>query len=177
MGEHSQDEARLSSLAEAGDAEACYRLSLQRQSRPAERLAWLNRAASLGLAKAALELAHLYEYANWLKRDLVTAAGWYEQAAENGDPEACFVLSSMCSRGHLVAKDRERAKALAREAAEQGHAGAALNLAQLLLDDGKGQEAAKWAWTALESDPEPDVAAWAQDLLESIDGMKRLPAG
>ncbi|MBK9965219.1 MAG: SMI1/KNR4 family protein [Holophagales bacterium] len=119
------EELRQSALlaaAEAGDAGKMLELAhqllystlgrpgsgLPPEGGPAERtmaLGWYERAARGGNAKAAMELAELYEMGRGFERDLAKAMAWGRHAAGLGDRWAMLFLSQNLEEGALGPAD------------------------------------------------------------------------
>ncbi|KAA5803644.1 sel1 repeat family protein [Alkalicaulis satelles] len=158
----------LRPLAEAGYGEAAYWLSRSLMHDTPARLNWLHRAAELGSGQAHLELAGLYEEGRIVRRDPEAARAAYLAAAQTGQAEAQFVLGSLLASGGLFETDPDGSAHWTRAAAEQGHQGAMLNLAHKLLQAGARGEAAQWGHRAALSE-EPDIAAWAGDVLAALE--------
>jgi localization factor PodJL len=77
----------------------------------------------------------------------VSAARWFEKAADRGHSEAQFMLASMYERGAGVEKNEAKATALYRQAASAGHVRAMHNLGAMLLKNATAlsyREAAAW---------------------------------
>ena len=146
--------------AEAGDAQAQYRVGLAYaegagvEQDYAKAAVWYGRAAEQGNAQAELQMGVLCDHGQGVGQDYGQAAGWYRKAALQGVAEAEFNLGSLYERGLGVPQDATQAADLYRRAAEQGNASAEFNLA-LLYDNGQGvkqdwAQAAKWYRKAAE---------------------------
>lgn len=88
------------------------------------------------------------EYVAWDRADLRTALGVWQQAAQDGDPEAALRLGEIYERGLGVPPDFESAALWYRRAAEKGLSAAMVNLGQL-YERGRGvgrdpAEALRW---------------------------------
>jgi TPR repeat protein len=78
-------------------------------------------AANNNELDAQVKLAEMYRKGRGVKRDLITAAQWYEKAATEGDAEAQFNLGDMYKQGLGVDKNNALAIKWLRKAANQGH--------------------------------------------------------
>jgi hypothetical protein len=93
------------------------------------RLKWLRRAAELGDASGANELAVAYEQGQGVAKNDAEALKWLARAAALGHPVAISDLGWHYDSGTGVAADPARAVALYREAAELDDGGGTFNLA------------------------------------------------
>jgi TPR repeat protein len=110
--------------------------------------AGLRQAALAGIPEAQFEIASRFADGSNVRRDLSTAAVWYEKAAAKGLAPAQFRLGSMYDKANGVPRDRQRAARLYLSAAEAGNAKAMHNLAVLYAEGGTGEpdlpNAARW---------------------------------
>ncbi|MDZ7748841.1 MAG: tetratricopeptide repeat protein [Halofilum sp. (in: g-proteobacteria)] len=120
--------AELKPAAEAGDAEAQYRLATlfgrglgvdTDYSRARE---WLYRASAQGHLNAMVSLGYSYSQGIGVPQDKAKAAEVYTRAAKNGSPLAQRNLGLMYAEGEGVDRDEARAARWFRRAAEQGDA-------------------------------------------------------
>lgn len=137
--------AALRRAAGGGDAEAAYRLGeAQRQGlhglQPDATAArpWLERAAALGQADAALSLA-------WLARaatppDEASALRWLQAASRAGQGSAMFLLANAYAQGLGTPVDQAQARHWLKAAAERHHPAAMQALALALQDGSLGFE-------------------------------------
>ncbi len=143
----------LQAAAEAGDAEAQYRLGLRYlhgEGIPADEawaITWLRRAAAAGQEKAAQELARLYQ------RNGVSPGTAAALALPAGELDPATRLRVMAAA--LDARQRgekQTARRLLLRLAEAGEAEAQYRLALLLLEEPEGsrQEALEWLQAAAE---------------------------
>lgn len=142
--------------AEAGVAEAAYRLGIALAGKPGEAgegVEWLRRAAGSGepavAAEAACALGNLYAKGGaGIQADMPEAVRWYERAALGGDARAQLVYAIMLLGGREVAKDPERGMAMLRMAAGQDYPQAIALLVNLLRngDDASAHEEEAKAW-------------------------------
>ena len=105
-------EARLLSLAQAGDAEAQFRLSEMYQSGEegvpfdfAESTRWVMAAAEQGHPLAQEFLGEVYYEGDGVEQDFEQAAKWFRAAARAGDPDAQFYLGRMYAREEADMED------------------------------------------------------------------------
>jgi localization factor PodJL len=96
----------------------------------------LRTAASKGDPGAAFEIGIRYAEGRGVAADYVTAATWYERAAQNGIVPATFRLGTLYEKGLGVKKDIDAARGYYLQAAEKGSAKAMHNLAVLDADGG-----------------------------------------
>lgn len=85
-----------------------------------------------GDAAAQTLIAEIYSRGLGVRRDLVTAIEWYEQAAESKVPEAQFQLAMLLVSGIEEFADEDRAFRLLKEAADAGNRMAQFNYAQMV---------------------------------------------
>lgn len=94
--------------------------------------ALLEAAAEQGNAPAERLMAIGYENGLFtLAKDLSSAAKWARKAAEQGDPEAEYLLSGFLLEGRGVGRDEKQAAGWCLNAATHGHAGAMLRIGKL----------------------------------------------
>jgi len=117
-------------LAEAGDAEAQYRIGrlydrgegVEESSRNA--LHWYKISAENGHKSGTYNLGHMYWHGAGLKRDRAKAVSWFRRAAERGHPKAQHYLGKAYEDGQGVEEDQERAVYWFERAARQGNTNA-----------------------------------------------------
>ena len=138
------------SQAEAGDAEAQYRLGEIYEAGLGdvtpdldEAIAWYGRAAEQGHARAAFRLGRLLERQSGQEESAVAA---YRQASLAGLPEATYNLARLYRDGAGVRQDLRWAARLYRQAYGAGLTRAALDLAQLALVGPDRNEVRALAW-------------------------------
>lgn len=125
----------LLARAAAGDASAYYALYYTREECQGARigverqLAWLEKGASMGHAKAQAQLGFMYSWGVNLPRLGDKAVHWYLKAAAQGDAKAQFGLGCHYEQGLGVPADAAEAVRWYSLAAAQGHGGAICNLA------------------------------------------------
>lgn len=66
-----------------------------------------------------------------MTQDDALAAYWYEKAAAQGDPGACYLLASLYENGHGVVRDIERAWLWYAQAAARGEPGAEVKVREM----------------------------------------------
>lgn len=136
-------------LAEAGDAEARFRLwQLLRGRNYLRALVWLMKAGEQGHIEALNDLAGVYLTGRGLSEDAGKALELYREAAGQGSVEAQKNLGRIYLRGEVVKADPVEAAMWYRMAAEQGDRAAQASLGDLFAE-GRGvprdeEEAAKW---------------------------------
>jgi localization factor PodJL len=96
----------------------------------------LRTAANKGDPGAAFEIGVRYAEGRGVAADYVTAATWYERAAQGGIIPATFRLGTLYEKGLGVKKDIDAARGYYLQAAEKGSAKAMHNLAVLDADGG-----------------------------------------
>ncbi len=167
--------------AEAGDAEAQYRLGEiyesglgEPGSKPDDAIGWYRKAASQGHARAAFRLGHLLEQQGG-QEEVVAEA--YRQASLAYLPEATYNLARLYRDGTGVRQDQRWAARLYRQAYGAGVARAAMDLAQLALVGPGRDEVVALAW-ALRAEDEglAGGAALAQSLSGLLDAEQRRAA-
>lgn len=133
--------------AEAGDAEA-QRLLGDRylegdgvDKDAAQAARWYRRAAEQGDARAPGRLGWLHEIGAGVDRDDLESVRWYRLAAEQGHREAQASLGWHYQHGRGTEPDAELAKRWYAAAGAQGDAGALVDLADLLEDEARLDEA------------------------------------
>jgi murein DD-endopeptidase MepM/ murein hydrolase activator NlpD len=131
-------------LAEAGDAEAQFRLGLLfdlGQGVPkdsATAYMWYRRAAEAGLAQAQFNVAVMQDSGLVGPRNAVEAARWYRKAAVQGHHRAQYNLAQLYASGDGVPSDIAKAKAWYRVAAYGGLTAAGGKLAEIERDARSG---------------------------------------
>ena len=100
-GDYNAAAAELRQPADAGNAEAQYRMALLYADglglRPSEALAasWMRRAADQGRAEAQYELGRMYASGRGVPQDRREAIGWLKKAAAGGHAPAAVLLRQM----------------------------------------------------------------------------------
>ncbi len=89
----------------------------------------LREAAAAGDPSALFEIARRFTDGEGVKRDLATAAVWYEASARSGSAPAQYRFANFLEKGHGVPLDVEKSAVWYQRAAEQGNALAMHNLA------------------------------------------------
>ena len=74
---------------------------------------------------AQFSLGQLFYYGDGVQADHAASLAWYEMAAENGDAQSQYDAASMYFSGYGVSRNGAKAIELFRQAAAQGHRGAA----------------------------------------------------
>jgi hypothetical protein len=145
----------LRPLAEAGDAEAQYKLGVMYASGEGvpkdyrEAARWYRKAAEQGHADAQTILGNLYQYGRGVPQDYREAVRWIRMAAEQGDAGGQLQLAYAYAAGEGVPEDDREAARWFRMAAEQGvataqsHLGYAYARGEGVVQD--NTEAVKWA--------------------------------
>ena len=112
---------------------------------------WLLRAANLGSAQSAFNVAVMYERGFVVERDSSKAAAWYRKAADAGLPTAKHNLALMLRDGKGVPRDAKAASQLLVSAAHQGMTASMFTLGDLNEqgDGGTKDLAAALAWFAI----------------------------
>ena len=124
------DLPRLMELAEKGDAEAQYQLSLHyAENEPrdlAKMLEWVRKAAEQGHVEAQFALSSMYAWGpeDILEIDIVEAVKWSEKAAEQGHAKSQRNMGMFYAHGNGVERDYVKAREWFRKAAAQGDEGA-----------------------------------------------------
>lgn len=107
----------LSPLAEAGIAEAQYRVAIMQQNgligseNQQEAANWMRKAAEQGHAMAQHGLGFMYMEGEGLEKEIAKAIEWLEKAAEQGLAGSLTTLGMIYQEGNGVEKDEEKAKA------------------------------------------------------------------
>lgn len=136
-------------LAEAGDAEARFRLwQVLRGRNYLKALVWLMKAGEQGHIEALNDLAGVYLMGRGLPEDAGKALELYREAAGQGSVEAQKNLGNIYLDGEIVTSDPIEAAMWYRMAAEQGDREAQASLGDMFAQ-GRGvprddEEAAKW---------------------------------
>ena len=159
-GDYEQALEHLLPAAEAGHAEAQYRLGkmyddgdgVEQSYEEAAR--WYQLAADQGDVYAQYNLGVMYENGDGVEQSYEEAANWYQQAADQGDADAQYNLGSMYENGDGVEQSYEEAATWYQQAAEQGLTDAQNKLGSLYANgDGVEQsfeEALTWYQQAAE---------------------------
>lgn len=165
-GDHAGAATLLTPLAEAGDAEAQYRLGMAlaqgREYGPmggVDGVAWLERAAEQGHEAAVLRLAYGHQHWNnhpFHRGELVR---WLEHGVEAGFPWAMSWLASYLRDGTsgYTPRDHDRARALYERAAQAGYSHALLPLAEMVMAGEGGPADGARALTLLEAARAADI--------------------
>lgn len=128
------DLAQLAEAARGGVAAAQYALALRLQTGTGvlqnftQAAAWMARAAEQGHAAAQNRLGQYYHTGLGVAQDSAAALRWLEQAAAGGEPQHLFDLAAVLEQQPGGAA---RAAEFYRQAADQGHADAAVSLGVL----------------------------------------------
>lgn len=132
--DYSRARALLMDVADAGDADAQYRLGILfdrgrgGMASPKAASIWFERAAGQGHTAARHALGTYYELGKGVGKDMARAAHWYGLAAASGDAKSQRNLGNLYLLGHGVARDYARAAGLFQAALDGGNARAAKNL-------------------------------------------------
>lgn len=122
----------------------------------ARQIAKLKSDARAGDAAAQFSLASAYDSGHGVRRDLLTAARWYAEAANRGHIEALFSQAALAEEGVVPPNGISDPVELYERAAQSGHAGAANNLGRLYAEgikvDRNYQKAANWFSLAANQD-------------------------
>lgn len=112
---------------------------------------WLLRAANLGSAQSAFNIAVMYERGFVVERDSSKAAAWYRKAADAGLPTAKHNLALLLRDGKGIPRDVKAANQLLLSAARQGMAASMFILGDIYEqgDGGTKDPAAALAWFAI----------------------------
>lgn len=139
--------------AEQGSSEAMFqmvacRIQNGKLADDADDVAWYQKAAALGDARAQVRLGLCYERGLFLPEDLGQAVHWFRRAAEQGDADGQFNLAYALRHGKGTLQNEIQAALWYERAAAQGHAQAAFNLA-VCYELGRGvnvdhKQAASW---------------------------------
>jgi uncharacterized caspase-like protein len=136
------DRANLEKSAQAGDTRSIVGLALAKLDRqstdyaPEEAMALLEQAVAAGDPDAKYRLAKVLEGGLGVDPDPARALKLYEEAAEAEIPAALNDMGYFHFTGDLgLPKDRDKALALFREAAAQGHTEAMFNVASFAAND------------------------------------------
>jgi uncharacterized protein len=148
-----KDEREFTKKAEAGDAEAAYRLGfmyafLRGHQNDAEAVKWLTRAAEKNHARAEWALGSMYSQGRGVTQSEEKSVEWFVRAAEHGSAMGQVQACSAYSLGRGVPKDSVKAFDFCKKAAEQGNVFGELQLGNMYLR-GEGvaeneQEGEKW---------------------------------
>ncbi len=116
----------LLEVAEAGDADAQYKLGMRYlegdgvPENMVEAVKWFSEAAELGNAWAQVELGACYEDGSGVEADMAEAIKWYRLAAEEENWLAQRFLGNCYEYGKGIAIDLEKAESWYRKAVENG---------------------------------------------------------
>lgn len=131
--------------------------TLIQQQKLAEALPWLHKAAELGHANAAFELASYYELGLGVTRDYTQAKTFYEKAIQQGHSDAYFNLALLFINPKAPFHNLTAARNTMQVLAERGDAEAQFSLA-LMMDDSLGEtpsnpaQALHWTYAAAKND-------------------------
>lgn len=172
----------VTQAAEAGDADALYALSLPLNlggDRDEDLATLLQKAAALGNAPAALDLARMFfRGKGGLGKNPQESLRLIRQAAASDDPAAWETAASFFERGNFGApKDEKLAAQLLKQASDEGNAAAQYQLATF-HEDGKGglpqdpSEAARLYRLAADQGNSEAALALARDMAEGRGGYQ-----
>lgn len=182
--------AALEEPASAGDPEAQYHLAgLQAtgwgrpEKNEIQAVEWLRKSAEAGFAWACLELGRRHLDGRGVAKDEAAAEKWLAQALESNDPEVCFGVGLVYADPTLSLRVRDREKALRAYtlAAQNGHALAAVHLADWHEQREEREEAARWRQRAAEGGHADSAwalaeLAWGKEEVEQAIGWARKAA-
>nr|WP_321986321.1 tetratricopeptide repeat protein [uncultured Lichenicoccus sp.] len=143
-GDYAQAREVWTPLANAGDADAAYRLGLMSdlgQGTPenaTEAFRWYRRAAEAGLAEAEFNVAVMSDSGRGVPHNAAAAAEWYARAATHGNHRAQYNLGLLYNTGEGVPRNMEVARAWFHLAAIGGLPAAADHVEALASHPGTG---------------------------------------
>jgi TPR repeat protein len=168
--------------ADAGDADALYALSLPfnlGDDGKAELADLLHKAATLGSAPAALDLAKMYfRGEGGLAKNPEESLRLIQQAVAGDDPGTWFLAAIFYERGSFgVPKDEKLAARLFKQASDEGNAFAQYHLGTFYDEGGGGlpqdsREAARLYKLAADQGNDDAVLALARDMAEGRGGYE-----
>jgi uncharacterized protein len=112
----SQSMQALYPLAEAGNADAQYRVAIMCQNglgvvpKPEEAVKWMRAAAEQGYAMAQHGLGFMYLEGDCLDKEPAQAVHWFQKAAEQGLAGSKTTLALMYAQGTGVERDLDEAR-------------------------------------------------------------------
>ncbi|MBO7725960.1 MAG: SEL1-like repeat protein [Thermoguttaceae bacterium] len=169
--------------AEAGDAEACYRLGRYFYDGPdkhfEEAAKYFLRAAEQGHAKAQYRTGLCYDLQKGVLEDRAEAANWYQMAADQGLVQAEYRLAECYDYGYGVPKDSATADRWFLAAAEQGYVKAQYKMGMRTTANIRSPETLGEAFTWFRKAAErgyPDAQFCLGRCYSSGEGVKADPA-
>jgi TPR repeat protein len=149
-----QELAALTRKAEAGDAEAQFKLGVMHDrgvgvpKNVAKAIEWIQKAAVQGNTEAQHNLGLMYYEGTAVTKDPLKSLEWFQKAADKGYPPAQFRLGLIYKKGEGVKADIGKAVELWEKAAVQGYANAqfALGLNYFLGEAGSKDTAKAYYW-------------------------------
>lgn len=114
-------------------------------------MAQITAAAEKGCAQSQNRLGDCERQGLGVKINPEAAAEWYRLAAEQANPEALYNLGHCFRNGFGVQPSGLQAQSLWERAAELGHFGSMVILAELLMDAAEGTRAKDWLTPAAEA--------------------------
>lgn len=172
-----EEAARYRKAANAGNAEAQYKLGMVYILHDkAQAAKWLRKSAAQGHVYACRNLGTLYYMGEGVPQDRAEAAVWLRKAAEQGDVPSCMALSSMYANGIGVPLDKAQAAKWCRKAADQND-GTAQYAMSLIYEAGEGlpqdrKKALEWLLKAAENRNADAMLALSRRYAEG-DGLPR----
>jgi TPR repeat protein len=115
----------------------------------------LKKEADHGDVRKQLLLGMYFEKGMYLQQSLDKAFYYYELAAQQNNPHACFLLGRCYAYGIGVTRSLEKAEQYYQVAVDQGDAGAQLQLGRLLLEKGQASKAFELFKLVSQSDFDP----------------------
>ncbi len=160
--------------AEAGFAPACNMVGrcLEKGwgvvADPAEAACWYERAVALGDDWARYNLANMLLRGRGVARDRLRAWALFRDAAGNGHAKSMNLVARFLEEGWDRPRDRIAAARWYRRSAEAGDYRGCHNLATLLAEMGRIEEALAW-WKRALTDATPDILSAMEAALSQID--------
>ena len=106
----------------------CYLLGMGTEQEPGQAFCWTDRLAQAGNAAGMYNLGYMYQHGIGVQENAQLAYTWYRKAAEAGDADGMY-MTGWCIENHY-GTDNE-ALEWYRRASENGHEGAAEDIARL----------------------------------------------
>lgn len=132
---------------------------------------WFRRAADKGSGWGAYNLGCMLLYGDGVEHDAAAALGWFAIAAERGNAKAMGLAGRCREEGWGAARDRGAALAWYERGARAGDCWAQFNLATLLVEAGRTDDAAEWLRVSLETGTPNYLEAAGRELAAQDDAV------
>ncbi|MEZ3436557.1 MAG: sel1 repeat family protein [Lachnospiraceae bacterium] len=136
-------------------------------------IAWNEKAARQGDAKAQFICGNIYYKGDGVKENIQKALSWYKKAARQGNVNAQFLCGNLFRKGRGTKKDKEQALSWYEKAAEQGNVSAQF-ICGLMYEEREREnedkkkdmeQAVKWYIKAASQTEDKEIQKHAKEML------------